>query len=187
MDPAGQGADGLDFLSNLSFTNFAPSIGCILGDEFGDGQFRSFLRTNLALNIGQGVFKLDKEISDVPGVRLQQFNMSPQIGGAIGEENANFIEIAIPLSELGALRPGDIIKIGAVVGGELFSATKGQQTRLLDDGCLGSRLISSGQGPATLEGTSVRLALDPQGDEDGDGVSNEREMILGLDPSNRRF
>ncbi|PYK98337.1 MAG: hypothetical protein DME19_12910 [Verrucomicrobia bacterium] len=44
MDPDGQGADGMDFLENLRFTNFAPSVGCILGDEYGDYQYRYFAR-----------------------------------------------------------------------------------------------------------------------------------------------
>jgi hypothetical protein len=93
LDPEGQGADGLDCLENLSFTNFTPAIGCILGDEYGDGQFRSFLRTNvsagfpqgisnLALNIGQGVFRLNAGLRDVPGALVQQFNRSPQTNGA---------------------------------------------------------------------------------------------------------
>src|SRR2546422_334823 len=47
-------------------------------------------------NIGQGVFRLDAEISDVPGARLQQFNRSPQNEAAPGEQNADFIELAIP-------------------------------------------------------------------------------------------
>ena len=42
LDATGEGADGLDFLGNLSFSNFAPSIGCILGDEYADFQARSF-------------------------------------------------------------------------------------------------------------------------------------------------
>jgi len=180
VDPSGQGADGLDFLANLSFTNFAPSIACILGDEFGDAQSRSFTRTNLAFNIGQGVFKLDREISDLPGARLQQFNLSPQIGGAFGEENANFIEVSIPLRELGGLQPGDQIKIGAVVAAQLVETNTTQQTRFLDSGVLGYRLIGSGQGSVSLEGLAVKLAEDA--DPDDDGLLTERELAIGTDP-----
>src|SRR5205814_4541958 len=50
IDPRGQGVDGLDFLENLSFTNFAPSICCILGDEFADGQYRDFKRHESRFN-----------------------------------------------------------------------------------------------------------------------------------------
>ena len=134
---------GLDFLANLSFTNFAPSLGCILGDELADGQYRSFARSNLTMNIGQGVFRLDAGLSDVPGIRLQQFHSSPQVTSLTGEENANFIEIAIPLQELGGLQPGDVIKIGAVVGGGKFNTNQDQQTRLIDSGFLGTQLFGS--------------------------------------------
>ena len=114
IDPDQEGADGLDFLSNLSFTNFAPVIGCILGDEFGDGTARSFARPGLPLNIGQGIFHLDGPISGLPGTRLQQFNRSPQTGPISGEQNANFIALAIPLQALGELRPGDTMRFKEV-------------------------------------------------------------------------
>ncbi|MCX8109380.1 MAG: metallophosphoesterase family protein [Verrucomicrobiae bacterium] len=41
VDPMGQGVDGLDFAENLSFKGFRPSVGCVLGDEYADGQSRS--------------------------------------------------------------------------------------------------------------------------------------------------
>ncbi len=163
VDPEGQGADGLDCLENLSFTNFAPSIGCLLGDEYADGQYRSFVRSNLALNLGQGVFRLDADLSTVPGARLQQFNRSPQstlpADGIASEQNADFIELAIPLSELGGLAPGDTIKLGAVIGGA--GVDTNAQTRDLDTSVLGCALEGSGQGPVVLEGVSVQLAADP--------------------------
>ena len=74
-----EGVDGLDFLENLSFTNFAPSVACLLGDEYADGQDRHFVRPGLGLDLGQGVFRLNTNFSDVSGVRLQQFNRSPQV------------------------------------------------------------------------------------------------------------
>ena len=180
VDPSGQGADGLDFLANLSFTNFAPSVGCILGDEYGDGQHRSFGRTNLAFNIGQGIFHLDPEFSDVFGTRLQQFHVSPQVAGVVGEENANLIELSIPLAELGGLKPGDVVRIGAIVGGS--GCDLQNQTRFLDSGFLGSRLTGSGFDSVVLEGIPVRLAFDPEGDDDHDGLVRSRELEIGTDP-----
>jgi len=182
VDPDAEGADGLDFLQNLSFTNFTPAIGCILGDEYGDYQYRYFSRTGLSLNIGQGVFRLNSGIADIPDVRLQQFNRSPQAGGVSGEENADFIEVAIPLAELGGLQPGDTIKLGAVAGGVSFDTNVDAQTRQLDSAFLGTALIGSGQNSVVLEGVSVRLALDP--DPDSDGLSTAEEIVVGTDPMN---
>jgi len=159
IDPAGQGADGLDFLENLSFRDFTPSIACLLGDEFADGQCRSFLRPAAALNTGQGVFHLDPDLTDVAGIRVQQFNRSPQAGGEAGEQNANFMEVAIPLSELGELLPGDVIQIGAVVGGGGFDPVG--QTRALDSSYLGTFLSGAGQSNVVLTGVRVRLASAP--------------------------
>jgi 3',5'-cyclic AMP phosphodiesterase CpdA len=161
VDPGGEGADGLDFLDNLSFTNFAPSIGCILGDEFADAQARSFARPGLALNVGQGAFRLDAKISDVPGVRVQQFNRSPQTEGISGEQDANFIELAIPYEAMGNLQPGDIIKIGAVVGGSEFDTNRVRPSRQLDSSFLGRSLSGGGLAPLVLEGLRVQLAVDP--------------------------
>jgi hypothetical protein len=180
VDPDREGADGLDFLANLSFTNFAPTVGCLLGDEFGDSQYRSFVRPALALNIGQGVFHLDPGLSDVLGARLQQFNRSPQAGGVFGEANANFIEVAIPFAALGELQPGDTIKLGAVVGGGAFDTRPGKQSRALDSSFLGLALHELGGGEFALDGLSVQLASSP--DEDGDGLDSPDERRLGIDP-----
>jgi len=180
IDPDGQGADGLDCLENLSFTNFAPAVGCILGDEFADSPYRYFVRPNLGLNIGQGIFRLDAEVRDLPGARLQQFNRSPQSGVVPGEQNADFIELAIPLEQLGGLLPGDTIKVGAVVGGPGFDASADRQTRQLDSSFLGNSLSGFSQGQVVLEGVSVQLASDP--DPDHDGLTNPEETALGTNP-----
>ncbi|MSU63164.1 MAG: hypothetical protein EXS31_12350 [Pedosphaera sp.] len=184
IDPLGQGADALDFVENLSFTNFTPRVGILLGDEFGDRQSRSFSRSNLPLNIGQGAFFLGPELGDVPGVRLQQFNRSPQAGGIPGEENANFIKVSIPLIALGGLRSGDAIKLGAVVGMSGYDTNATKQTRQLDSGFLGHGLRGSGQDPVVLEGVGVKLAFNPDGDDDNDGLRNADELARLTDPHN---
>ena len=157
----GEGVDGLDFLENLSFTNFAPSVACLLGDEYADGQDRHFARPGLGLDLGQGVFRLDTSFSDVSGIRLQQFNRSPQALEPLNqlqypERNANFIELAIPFEQLGGLRPGDTIKVAAVVGRAGWETNA--QTRELDTSFLGSAMTGSGHSNVVLGGASVRLA-----------------------------
>lgn len=156
-----EGVDGLDFLENLSFTNFAPSVACLLGDEYADGQDRQFVRPALGLNVGQGVFRLDTSFSDVSGIRLQQFNRSPQVLEPprqllYPEQNANFIEVAIPFSQLGDLQPGDTIKLAAVAG--LGGYDTNAQTRELDTSFLGSSMVGAGQSNVVLGAVSVRLA-----------------------------
>jgi Calcineurin-like phosphoesterase/Purple acid Phosphatase, N-terminal domain len=185
VDPAGQGVDGLDFLHNLSFTNFSPSVACLLGDERADGQFRSFARPGLPRNIGQGVFRLDSSFTDVIGARLQQFNLSPQPvsegthEGAAAEQNADFIEVAIPYTALGGIHPGDLIHIGAVVGGAILETNA--QARDLDRGFLGAALHGSGTGQVLLEGLTVQLAdYPPDLDTDGDGLMDRWEATHGL-------
>jgi hypothetical protein len=156
-----EGVDGLDFLENLSFMDFAPSVACLLGDEYADGQDRSFARPGLDLHVGQGVFRLDPSFSDVSGVRLQQFNRSPQVLEPplqlrYPEQNANFIEVAIPFDQLGGLRPGNTIKLAAVAGLGGYDANA--QARELDTSFLGASMLGAGQSNVVLGAVSVRLA-----------------------------
>lgn len=192
-DPDGEGVDGLDVLENLSFTNFSPGIAAVLGDEYADGIRRSFLRTNhgvgsswqtvqirtnLALDIGQGVFWLHAGLPDVTGARIQQYNRSPQLIPFAGEQTANYIEIALPLDVL-RLQPGDRIQVGAVVGNPTTGANG---VRELDSAFLGAALHGSGCGPVQLEGLTV--VLGPDLDADGDGLLAAEEAALGTNPGN---
>lgn len=182
VDPDEQGADALDFAANLAFTNFLPSIGVILGDEFGDFTSASFGRFHTRLRGGQGAFRLGAELTPVPGTRLNQFNQSPQTGGFPGEENANFIQLSIPLSALGVTRAGQTIKLAAIVGLAAVRTNLDQQTREFDTSALALAMQGSGFDPVAIEGVPVRLALDPLGDEDGDGLPNAEEERAGTDP-----
>jgi hypothetical protein len=206
---SGEGADGLDFLQNLTFTNFKPSIAAILGDEKADSQARFFARPGFTIRIsegdppndtvrivpfplGQGIFHLNGNFSDVAGARFQQFNRSPQLShprkwtdANFYETDANFIELAIPYSALGNLQPGDEITIGAVVGDK---GVYGNQFRQLDTTHLGNGLTSGKDlvfqlDTYKLEGLKVRLATDT--DPDDDGLLTARERELGTDPAKR--
>ena len=77
---------------------FAPSVGCILGEvRRPSTELRA---AGLALNIGQGVFRLEHGLSDVPGALAAVQSLAT---GGRGREQTNFIELAIPLVALGRL------------------------------------------------------------------------------------
>jgi hypothetical protein len=193
VDPEGEGVDGLDFLGNLDFQGFRPALSCLLGDEFADGTVRGFLRTNivagglgtlvirtnLALPVGQGVFRLEPGLPDVPGARVEQFNRSPQVLPVAGEQNADFMAVALPLSSLG-LRGGEVIRLAAVVGGGAYSTNVEFQARELDTGFLGEGASGSGLGRMLLTGVAVQLS--PDLDPDGDGLTVAEELALGTLP-----
>ena len=201
VDFNGEGADGLDYLQNLTFSNFKPSVAAILGDERADRQARLLGRPGFTIKVrtgenpedftlapfplGQGVFHLDQAFTDVAGARLQQFNRSPQQFSQPEEVDASFIEAAIPYTALGDLKPGDEISIGAVVGTKVVY---GNQYRQLDTAHLGKSLKTGKDlifnlNVYQLESLKVRLAIDP--DPDNDGLTTAHERELGTNPAKR--
>jgi hypothetical protein len=156
VDPDQEGVDGLDFL-NLRFTSFTPAVACLLGDELADGQHRSFARPGADINTGQGVFYLLPALNDVPGVYLQQYHRLPPTESVPGKQNADVIELAIPLSQLGDLRSGDRIKIGAVVAQFVKEGDLMRIRSILDPGFLGTYLSEVNADLPVLEGVEVVL------------------------------
>ncbi len=178
-DSSGEGVDGLDFLSNLIFDGFAPSIGIVLGDEFGDIPSREFLRSGQTIRTGQGAFYLTNGLPVVAGQRLAQYNRSPHGYTSPYEQNANFIELVLPYSELGGLKPGDVIKVGVITA--LGGIDPTLQVRQLDSSGIGYSVRTNSSG-TILEGVAVRLAADP--DPDSDGLTDAEEQTLGTNPNN---
>jgi hypothetical protein len=195
LDPDGQGVDGLDFLTNLVFTDFAPTVACLLGDEFADGQARGFSRTNRVsqgtwlnpgitnapLPAGQGIFRLQPGFPDVTGVLLQQFNDSPQTGMATFEQNADFIMGAIPLIELG-LHEGDLLQAAAIVVKAALPDNAARLDLTPDSAFLGATLDLSPDGAAAL--SPIRIRLTQPSDPDGDDLDTADEIVRGTDPLN---
>lgn len=171
-DANGEGADGLDLLTNLTFVNFHPSIACLLGDEQADSTLRNFKRAGMRWAVGQGVFHLDQNFSSVPGVRIQQFNRSPQTPvPQFYDENADFIEVAIPLSELGNPQTaGNLgqVRLGAVVMSDPYA---GPMVPQLDTAFAGNALTSTADGGFALEPTIIQLAPDPNPFHDAFGFT----------------
>jgi hypothetical protein len=176
-DAAGEGVDALDLLGNLRFEDFRPSVAAVLGDEFADGTDRGFRRPGSTLPLGQGVFRLSPGFPSIPGIRLQQFNRSPQDSAAPPEQSADFIELGIPRTALANLAAGSVIRLG-ILSARGLNATN--RTREIDLGFVGDQLVSSGHGPAVLTGSEVQLPADP--DPDDDGLSTTEEIRLGTRP-----
>lgn len=181
-DPDGQGMDGLDRLDRLHFSGFAPSIGVVAGDELGDGYVSGFRRDQASWAAGQGIVFLDGNLAPVPGARIQQYHESPQVTPTIGESGSNYIELAIPLSQLGSIGPGARVQIGAVVMLDPVTEDGGLGEPRLDSGFLGESLDPGADGGWTLRGLS--FVLDPDPDRDADLLPDSRELQAGSNPVN---
>lgn len=180
MDPLGQGVDALDALENLSFTHFSPAVAVVGGDEFADETLRAFMRPGAGRPMGQGVFRLDAHFSSIPQSRIQQFDRSPQRGLPRGDQNADFLEISIPRSQLGNLHGNDPIRVAAVA--VLGPSASNVLSRWIDPGFIGAEMQGSGSNSVVLEGLLFQLPGDP--DFDNDGVSTADEISLGTNPNN---
>jgi hypothetical protein len=164
----------------MVFRGFRPTVAAILGDEFADGQFRGHARPGAAFAPGQGVFRLDRSLSDVAGARLRQFNRSPQTGPVFGEQNADFIVLSVPLSALGPLANDRRVHLAAVVVNAATNET-GQTVLSVDTGFLGNSLRSIDGGGTELSPWTVQLTSGI--DTDDDGLPDDRELLLATDPT----
>lgn len=176
-DPYGEGADALDFLGNLAFTNFTPSIAAILGDEYADAPYRYLRRSGMELITGSGAYFLRPGLPMVQGQRIQQFHRSPQDVPLRGEANASLIELAIPISELPGFDPEGTLKVAAMVA--LTNINPQAQTRELDTGAIAYSFDFSGS-IALLEAVKIQFASNT--DFDSDGLSEPFENRIGTDP-----
>ena len=158
IDPNGEGADALDVAENLSFTDFEPSIGVVAGDEFADATLPGFKRAGSAIALGQGVYHLGAALQPIRGARLQQFNQSPQEVPDLAEQDADFIEVAIPRTELPGLKEGGIVQIAAVAGSAVDVV---RPARYFDNGFLGEGLTGGGFRPSIIKPLRFRLPTGP--------------------------
>jgi hypothetical protein len=153
----------LDLLTNLRFTNFRPSVACLLGDERADQTIRDYQRLNMRWAIGQGVFGLAAGFPSVAGARLQQFDRTPQTAvPSYYNSDADFIEVAIPMSALGnpiAAGSSGLMKFGAIVFGD---PGVGDLAPEIDTAFLGRALEPGEGGTFALEPVAIQLAPDPE-------------------------
>ncbi|MCP5517226.1 MAG: metallophosphoesterase family protein [Verrucomicrobiales bacterium] len=169
---SGDGPLSLGRLANLGFApGFRPAVGCVLGDEFADATDRRFERpyrtvlavpddANLRLtepaSTGQGIFRLAPGFPEVPGTMLQQYNRSPQSEPVLIEQSANFIELAIPLRELG-LTGESRLQIAGIVARCDPPATTPGGAGWLDRAWFGPRLDGGGFASTVLHAWEFQL------------------------------
>jgi hypothetical protein len=111
---------------------------------------------------------------------MQQFHRSPQMGLTSDDDSADLIEVAIPLSELGGLLPGEEIRIAALAGGA--SMNEAAQRRFIDSSGLATTQSGHGLEQVCISGVRVRLAHLPNLDSDQDGLFDSWEETYGLNP-----
>lgn len=181
-DPFSEGADALDFLEELRFEDFAPSLALVLGDEFADSTLKEFQRPGMNLPGGQGAFLLKAGFPSVSEVSIQQFNRSPQSGTVTYERNADFIKVAIPLTLFGGIYFGDEVKVAAVVASDPPEALTRPPARVLDTGFHGHSLRTNATGQMLIKPLTVALAPD-RDDPDDDGLRNEDELLHDTNPN----
>jgi hypothetical protein len=165
---------------NLGFEGFRPLWVGLLGDEWADGNLPEFRRLGDSVALGQGLFSMTAAMEPVDGIRLRQFNRSPEVAPVPGEENADFMVIDFARSMLGLERVGASLSVGAVV---VTPVVSGNAIRLeLDTAFLGGGLRRAEDGAWKLESLEVSLAAAPAVDRDGDGLDEGREAELETDP-----
>lgn len=165
----------------LSFDGFQPKWVCLLGDELADGTIPDFRRRGSPWALGQGVFRMDAALTPVLGTRVRQFNRSPEVGPVFEEEDADFMVVSIPRSELEVEAVGAVLQIAGVVvvtPGDGVAAGAGP---VLDTAYLGRSLSLVSPREWVVRSLEFVLAETPAVDRDADGLSEEEEARLGTD------
>ncbi|MDA7525249.1 metallophosphoesterase [Verrucomicrobia bacterium] len=175
----------LAFLDYLEFEDWQPQLIGVLGDEFADGTYPSFDRSRRGSLGPQGVFHAGETLTPVQGARIQQYNLSPQAytpslkNTHLSEQNANFVEIAIPWASVPAWNPNEPLRL-SVLSGRQPSSDRGVLWSF-DHSLIGGRLSESDPNRINLQGVLVEMAKGA--DTDGDGLSDPEEASLMTDAS----
>lgn len=169
-------------LDGFLFDHWSPAVMGVLGDEFGDGMSQGFHRSGAAQETWQGVFSIHQDFSPVDMARVQQYNSNPQASPAnlvnthLSEQNADYIEMAIPIDALSPEDDPTYIHV-AVVSGRQHSM-EANVPWVLDTSSFGNVLIDD-HGRISVMGVKVDLSGGP--DSDGDGLIDEQEWLWGTD------
>ena len=174
------------FLEGIRFDHWAPSVMGILGDEFGDGNSLDFHRSGADQVTWQGVFSIHQDVQPIESARIQQYNLSPQtspldsVGTHLAEQNADYIELAIPMEALSLTGQQSTVRL-AVLSGVQPSMESGEPW-VVDTSSIGNVLVD-GNGLITITGIQVDLSDGPDGDQDG--LPDAQELLWGSEEGKR--
>ncbi len=176
--------DELSFLKDLHFENWKPQLIGVLGDEYADSTQSIFDRSSSGLLGPQGLFFAGGDLQPVTGARLQQYNISPQLldphlsNTHLTEQNANFIEMAIPLGSISGIELNGSLKLSVITGRQPMSDLSRPWS--FDNSLIGGTVRNQDSDGLVLQGVSIQLSSGP--DSDGDGLSDPEEMLLQSNP-----
>lgn len=175
-------SQGPALLDEFRFDRWRPFVLGVLGDELGDGNSQDFHRSGAEQVTWQGVFSIHQDFSSLDRARIQQYNSNPQsndadfVGTHLLEQNADYIELAVPIDALSLGQDPKMVHVAAVSGRQ-HSMEIGSPW-VLDTSSIGDVLIDE-DGLISMKGIRVDLSGGP--DADGDGLSDEEELHWGTD------
>ena len=106
----------------IELSSWTPSMVAVLGDELPITPPWSGLALGLGPTGPQGIFQAGSTWTPVPGSRIQQFDLNPQVTPTsmanthLKEQDANFVEIAIPWEALPGIFPGSTMWVAVISG-----------------------------------------------------------------------
>jgi hypothetical protein len=169
----------LAFLQDLEFDDWHPQLIGILGDEFADATQIAFDRSANGILGPQGLFHAGEKLEPVLGARIQQYNLSPQSlnlnlrNTHLTEQNADFVEVAIPLESISEFTLNASLRLSVVSGRQPHLEQKGPWS--FDRSLIGGQQLVGNQNAILMNGVSLQLSLGE--DSDGDGLSDPEEAL----------
>ena len=170
--------------TSIELSSWTPFMVAVLGDEFADHSTLEWTRSGIGPTGPQGIFQTGSSWTPVPGSRIQQFDLNPQVTPTsmanthLKEQDANFVEIAIPWEALPGIFPGSTIRV-AVISGQQPSSDRSIPW-LLDRSHIGMEKVGDSNAHWRMVGVEVSFPAGP--DSDGDGLDDPIEATLATSP-----
>ena len=168
----------------IELSSWTPSMVAVLGDELADHSTLEWTRSKVGPTGPQGIFQTGSTWTPVPGSRIQQFDLNPQVTPTsmanthLKEQDANFVEIAIQWEALPGIFPGSTMRV-AVISGQQPSSDPSIPW-VLDRSQIGMEKLGDSNSRWRMVGVEVSLPAGP--DRDGDGLDDPTEATLATSP-----